>query len=46
MTETKQALGETDLRTALEGAMTQRGETLARLSDRSPLLLIFLRHFG
>jgi hypothetical protein len=31
---------------ALEGASTQQGTTLAAFSESSPLLLIFLRHFG
>jgi hypothetical protein len=31
---------------ALQGARTQHGTPLAALDERSPLLLIFLRHFG
>jgi hypothetical protein len=33
-------------REALERARTGDGTTLARLSERGPLLLLFLRHFG
>lgn len=32
--------------TALAEFGTQHGTTLAALSDESPILLIFLRHFG
>lgn len=31
---------------ALQGFRTQRGDTLADLSDRGALLVVFLRHFG
>jgi len=31
---------------ALTKAVTQNGATLAALSDGSPVLLVFLRHFG
>jgi hypothetical protein len=31
---------------ALGQAITQKGITLAALSDERPLLLVFLRHFG
>jgi hypothetical protein len=31
---------------ALNAAFTQHGASLASLSERAPLLLIFLRHFG
>ena len=31
---------------SLEEAITQKGITLAALSDERPLLLVFLRHFG
>ena len=31
---------------ALTRARTQTGETIASLSRRRPLLLVFLRHFG
>ena len=31
---------------ALTGAVTQHGTSLATLTARGPLLLIFLRHFG
>ncbi len=34
------------LRQALEEAITQRGENLSELSHRSPVLIVFLRHFG
>ncbi len=30
----------------LEQYRTQSGETLREVSDRAPLLLVFLRHFG
>lgn len=30
----------------LEQYRTQSGETLREISDRAPLLLVFLRHFG
>jgi hypothetical protein len=33
-------------REALERALTADGTTLAALSERGPLLLLFLRHFG
>ena len=35
-----------DIAAALAEARTQTGQTLAELSERTPLLLIFLRHFG
>jgi hypothetical protein len=35
-----------DLRQALAGAITQAGESLLTLTERAPLLLVFLRHFG
>jgi hypothetical protein len=35
-----------DIAAALAAARTQTGKTLAELSVQSPLLLIFLRHFG
>ena len=35
-----------ELSDALEDAVTQSGASLAEVSDRSPILLIFLRHFG
>jgi len=35
-----------DIGAALAEARSQTGKTLAELSVRSPLLLIFLRHFG
>jgi len=31
---------------ALANATTQKGVSLAVLSDQQPLLLVFLRHFG
>jgi hypothetical protein len=31
---------------ALKDARTQDGTSLAAISERAPLLLIFLRHFG
>lgn len=31
---------------ALGAASTQHGQTLATLSDQTPILLVFLRHFG
>jgi hypothetical protein len=31
---------------ALSGAFTQQATSLAALNESSPLLLIFLRHFG
>ena len=34
------------LSTALDGAVTQDGHTVSALSERSPVLLVFLRHFG
>ncbi|HJV89223.1 MAG TPA: SelL-related redox protein [Holophagaceae bacterium] len=34
------------LRQALEEAITQHGENLSELSHRSPVLIVFLRHFG
>ena len=37
---------ETDARTALRGAMTSGGQSVAELSMRSPVLVVFLRHFG
>jgi hypothetical protein len=30
----------------LEQYRTQSGETLREISDRAPVLLVFLRHFG
>src|SRR5208283_1963466 len=35
-----------DIVQALEGARTQSGQTLAALSEASPVLLVFLRHAG
>ena len=35
-----------DLAIILADTHTQNGKSLAELSDRNPLLLIFLRHFG
>ena len=35
-----------DVLQALEGARTQSGQTLAALSETSPVLLVFLRHAG
>jgi hypothetical protein len=35
-----------DLAIVLANTHTQTGKSLAELSDQSPLLLIFLRHFG
>ncbi|MCE2652874.1 MAG: SelL-related redox protein [bacterium] len=35
-----------DARTALRGAMTSGGQSVAELSMRSPVLMVFLRHFG
>jgi hypothetical protein len=34
------------VRDALAAARTQHGESLLELSERGPLLLVFLRHFG
>jgi len=34
------------IETALAEARTQHGETLLDLSNRNPLLLVFLRHLG
>lgn len=34
------------LATALDAAITQDGTSLLALSRKSPVLLIFLRHFG
>ncbi len=33
-------------REVLDAARSQRGESLAALSDAKPVLLVFLRHFG
>ncbi|MCX6930975.1 MAG: redoxin domain-containing protein, partial [Verrucomicrobia bacterium] len=35
-----------DILQALDGARTQSGQTLAALSEASPVLLVFLRHAG
>lgn len=35
-----------DLVETLDGAVTQSGESLVKLSEASPLLLVFLRHAG
>jgi hypothetical protein len=35
-----------NLAVILADTHTQSGKSLAELSDRNPLLLIFLRHFG
>ena len=43
---TEDSLGIPSLRSALDGAVTQSGETIGDLSARSPVLLVFLRHFG
>jgi hypothetical protein len=40
------AAADAAVRDALADARTQHGESLLALSDRSPLLLVFLRHFG
>ena len=34
------------LRAALAAAWTQQGESVLALSERTPVLLVFLRHFG
>jgi hypothetical protein len=34
------------IETALAEARTQHGDTLLHLSNRKPLLLVFLRHLG
>jgi hypothetical protein len=34
------------IREALLHARTQHGESLERIGQRAPLLLVFLRHFG
>ena len=41
-----QATQETDMAAVLERYRTESGRTLLALVDESPLLLIFLRHFG
>ena len=37
---------EVDTRAALQNAVTTAGQSVAELSMRSPVLLVFLRHFG
>ena len=38
--------GQTDVAAVLQQYRTESGRTLLELLDESPLLLIFLRHFG
>jgi len=42
----QEAVANTNIAAALAGTATQKGSTLAALSDECPLLLVFLRHFG
>jgi hypothetical protein len=40
------ALSASNIANALAITTTQKGISLAALSDQQPLLLVFLRHFG